>query len=188
LGLALGSDGRAGAGTAEDRVAGRFVAVEVALVAVLVRDRCWTGAAGVSEDWRGVAAASDGAVDVAGVRADTEGSVELASGTLLCSVVVCSVVVAALLLVGRETSALSALRRLFHRPDFVVLTGKSSSGWENQGRGAMKGPFGAATGAGEGSRGGSAGAGGAGGAGSVSCGTGGVGVGIICDEWVEVGV
>jgi hypothetical protein len=83
--LALGSDGRAGAGTAEERVAGRFVAVEVALVAVLVRDRCWTGAAGVSEDWRGVAAASDGAVDVAGVRAETEGSVELASGTLACS-------------------------------------------------------------------------------------------------------
>lgn len=47
--LVLGSEGRAGAGTAEERVAGRFVAVDVALVAVLVRDRCWTGA-GVSED------------------------------------------------------------------------------------------------------------------------------------------
>lgn len=38
--LALGRDGRAGTGTAEVRAAGRFVAVEVALVAVLVRDRC----------------------------------------------------------------------------------------------------------------------------------------------------
>lgn len=38
--FALGSDGRAGAGVAEERVAGRFVEVEVALVAVLARDRC----------------------------------------------------------------------------------------------------------------------------------------------------
>jgi hypothetical protein len=120
--FALGNDGIAGAGAAEERVAGRFVAVEVALVAVLVRDRCWTGA-GVSEDWRGVAAVSDGAVDVAGVRAEIEGSVELASGTLACSTATLCWSIA-----GRETFALSALRRLLHRPDFLVRTGNFSSG------------------------------------------------------------
>jgi hypothetical protein len=100
-------------------VAGRFVAVEVTLVAVLVRDRCCTGVG----DWRGVAAASDGAVDVAGVRAEIEGSVELASGTLACSAATLCWSIA-----GRETFALSALRRLLHLLDFVVRTGNFSSG------------------------------------------------------------
>lgn len=79
-------------------MAGRFVAVEVALVAVLVRDRCWGGAVAVSEPCRGVAATSDGAVDVAGVSTDTEGSVELASGPLACSVMACCCSI------GRETA------------------------------------------------------------------------------------
>lgn len=100
------------------------------------------------------------------------------SGAAICSI--CSAA-ASCCSTGRETAWLLALSGFLRRLDFAVLTGKSESGLESQGRGARKGSLGTSTGDGSG-------AATTGGIGSLVWGVGGVGGGSICDEWVEDGV